>query len=418
MNILELISKGECEEIEFKSNMPKDLSKSICALANANGGYIIIGISDGKKIVGVDAEKIKEKVSASLSSLLPIPKIKMKEVEINNKTILVLKVEKSKDLVTSGGIAYIRIGRSVRTMNLNEILIKASEVGIVEFDEQISPLTLSNISADCLQWLIKSRKKRWLVGSWKKILSSLRLIKKQRLTFAGVLFLYKKPQEIYPHTRIRVMKNNEWTNIEGPFKDLVKRSLDILKSEIKFIVLERLGERIEIPTYSERAFRETIVNALVHRNYALASEIFIKIGDKIIIENPGSFPPGVSIEDPKPIPRNRWVYETAFQTGFVEKIGSGLEIIQNEAKKNPFFNVRFELDSNWTKVIFERSFESFGKDEEKVLLFLTKPRTSSEIAEFIGKSKPTVLNILKSLKNIGLVDCEGSGRWVKWFRKI
>ncbi len=417
MNVLELISKGECDEVEFKSTIPKDLAKSICAFANANGGYIIIGITDRKRVVGTDPEKIKERVAASLSSLSPIPKIEITDTTVEGKDIVIIHVKKSKDLITSGGSAYIRIGRSVRIMELQEILKKASELAIVEFDEHTTNLSTQEINKELLGWLVDSRNQHGYGGDINKVLRALRLVKGDKLTFAGALFLHPQPQEIYPQTRIRLLINDEWQSIEGPFKNLVKTTMDILRQQIRFISLYRGDQRIDFPSFSEKAFREAIVNALVHRNYALGGETFVKITpDQISIENPGSFPPGVHVSDPKPLPRNRWIYETAFQTGFVEKIGSGIELIKKEAAHNPFFDVEFLLESGWTKVVFKRTYKTLDKTKSMIISFLVEPRSSSEIATFIGKSKPTTLSLLKELESMGLVKTIGTGRWQKWIR--
>ena len=44
--VLKLIKEGESERVEFKRSITRDIHKEICAFANANGGYIIIGIDD------------------------------------------------------------------------------------------------------------------------------------------------------------------------------------------------------------------------------------------------------------------------------------------------------------------------------------------------------------------------------------
>ena len=48
----ELIAQGEGQHVELKLEVPskvRELSEEVCALANANGGYIILGVdNDGK----------------------------------------------------------------------------------------------------------------------------------------------------------------------------------------------------------------------------------------------------------------------------------------------------------------------------------------------------------------------------------
>ena len=46
-----LLQEGEGFNLEFKEK-DKDLSKEICAFANANGGKILVGVTDDGKING------------------------------------------------------------------------------------------------------------------------------------------------------------------------------------------------------------------------------------------------------------------------------------------------------------------------------------------------------------------------------
>lgn len=55
--------------------------------------------------------------------------------------------------------------------------------------------------------------------------------------------------------------------------------------------------RIGIPDYPERAFREAIANALVHRDYTRLGAVHIQwYPDRIEISNPGGFPEAVHVD--------------------------------------------------------------------------------------------------------------------------
>ena len=44
----ELIAQGEGQQVELKREVPskvRELSEEVCALANATGGYILLGVS-------------------------------------------------------------------------------------------------------------------------------------------------------------------------------------------------------------------------------------------------------------------------------------------------------------------------------------------------------------------------------------
>ena len=70
LDILRRIEGGESRHTEFKRGLG-DLSavgKAMCAFANTEGGVIVLGVADAREIVGVkeDAEKVEERLTAFL----------------------------------------------------------------------------------------------------------------------------------------------------------------------------------------------------------------------------------------------------------------------------------------------------------------------------------------------------------------
>ncbi len=57
--LLELVEQGESQHTEFKRvvHSPKKIAKSIVAFANTEGGVILIGVDDDKRITGIHSEK-------------------------------------------------------------------------------------------------------------------------------------------------------------------------------------------------------------------------------------------------------------------------------------------------------------------------------------------------------------------------
>ena len=100
----------------------------------------------------------------------------------------------------------------------------------------------------------------------------------------------------------------------------------------------------DIPTFNESVVREAILNAVSHRNYQLAGSVFIRqYPDRLLIESPGGFPHGISLENilDRQVPRNRRIAEILALCGLVERSGQGMNIIYEtcvkEAKELPDF---------------------------------------------------------------------------------
>ena len=59
------------------------------------------------------------------------------------------------------------------------------------------------------------------------------------------------------------------------------------------------NSRIELPDYCERSVFESIVNALIHRDYLInGSEVHIDIfDDRLVVYSPGGMPDGTKIQE-------------------------------------------------------------------------------------------------------------------------
>lgn len=57
--LLDLIEEGENIQCEFKREFstPEKIARGLMAFANTKGGFMLFGVDDDKKIVGVESEK-------------------------------------------------------------------------------------------------------------------------------------------------------------------------------------------------------------------------------------------------------------------------------------------------------------------------------------------------------------------------
>jgi len=416
--LIKLLARGEDQEIEFKRKVSSDLGEEIVAFANANGGIILVGVDDDGNILGCNAEEAKKTVSSFLNSIVPPVTVKFDKVSINDKEILVIKVDKSNTITTLGGVIYIRIGNSKRPISLSEILSLGAEYSLISVDSIPTNIHSNKISKEIWRWFIKRRMERGfreVKGLKRKMMITKEINGQEYLTLAGLLFFYKEPQEILPHTYIRIVRGSLWSRIGGPVWKQVEISVRKVYEMIPKFSLITGVKRIDMPWLSLEILREAIVNALVHRNYAIHSEVFIEIkNNEVIIRNPGSFPPGVTPENPQPIPRNPILYELMFQTGYVERQGGGIEMMRERCRELGIL-MEYKLSPNYTVLTFKLPYEKLLTDiERKIFSLLSSIDNASSIAKEVGLSKPTVIKILKKLESIGLVKRTGKGPSTRW----
>lgn len=424
-NIISLIKKGENVNIEFKEK-PARIGEEIVGMANAEGGYIIVGVNDDGEVVGCDANKVIRIINSLLQSIFPLVKLDIKRVIIDKKEIVVIDIKKSERFVSLGGIGYIRVGTTIRPLSLQEIFWLGAEQGEYKYDEVSSKVEfkLNRI----VIWFKKILAKRRKVEI-KKYLRSIKAVvrKNDKLYFTngGSLFFLETPQNMIPHSGARIVivdeKGEPVRHIE--FKGPIWKIADEITKwfgqnlEYRNIIIGMKRERVL--EYPLRALREGVMNALAHRNYAIESDIRIFVHKNFIrIRNPGSLMPGVNLDEPEHVPRNPVLCQLLFDIGYIEKYGYGIRMIRDCVDAHPLTTVKFKPKRMYFDVIFakEKYMEVIDDIDKKILLLVEKPFSSSYIAKKIGMTRQAIVSRLNKLVSLSIIKKIGRGPRVKYIK--
>ena len=96
--------------------------------------------------------------------------------------------------------------------------------------------------------------------------------------------------------------------------------------------------RVGIPDYPERAFREAVANALIHRDYTRLGAVHVQWHPgSLQVSNPGGFPEGVTLDNllvTPPRPRNPLLADAFKRAGLVERTARGIDTIFFEQLRN------------------------------------------------------------------------------------
>ncbi len=149
--------------------------------------------------------------------------------------------------------------------------------------------------------------------------------------------------------------------------------------------------RLRIADYPERAFREAVANALIHRDYIQLGAVHVQWhDDHLSISNPGGFPEGVRLDNllvTEPRPRNPLLADAFKRAGLVERTARGVDTI--------FFE---QLRSGRPAPSYERS------NETGVVLLLPGGAASLEFARLVAeegqKQRPLALDDLLILNQL------------------
>lgn len=129
---MELIEEGENLQCEFKRKFstPEKIAREMIAFANTKGGYLLFGVDDDKKIIGVDSEKETTELvkDTALNFCEPPLKYSVDFNEVNGKEIVIVAVPESsnKPHRIQDYLNMLDINTAVVTIRVNDKSVQAS----------------------------------------------------------------------------------------------------------------------------------------------------------------------------------------------------------------------------------------------------------------------------------------------------
>lgn len=141
MKIEDLIKNGESQTVEFKERItaPQMIARIISAFSNTEGGTILIGIREPNTVVGTDPEKFERTYQQAVQRVTGLAKTSSEIIELDNKKIGVIRVEKAVSPVGSSEGYFTRIGESDRALGPEQLKqLFAKEVDINSAVESLS----------------------------------------------------------------------------------------------------------------------------------------------------------------------------------------------------------------------------------------------------------------------------------------
>ncbi|MFH1729780.1 MAG: RNA-binding domain-containing protein [Pseudomonadota bacterium] len=440
-----IIKQGEGQHIEFKESFDKSLVKEIIAFANAQGGRIYLGINDKGLIKEINiTNSLKSQIQDIAKNCDPSILVNLSAY----KNILIVNVHEGNDkpYSCSSGF-YLRMGANTQKLTRDEIMQFAISEGKKLFDEQICDdfVFLDDFDEDKLKSYLKEAKIESELDN-KSILLNLgvaKLINKQfKFTNAGILFFAKKPSKYFMTTKVVCAEyaTNEKVKIldrkiydEGILKNL-KNAINFISKRIKIEFEIKSAKRKEIPQFPEEAFREAVVNAIMHRDYFdKTSEIMIECyRNKIVVYNPGGLVKWLRPEEFGKISklRNPLIASLLSRTIYAEKMGTGIKrmnkaMIKAGLKEPAYeyydtsFYTQFDdknIEKRKGKSSVKSSVKSTVKSSVKILNLIKKDAyiTIPEIAKTLNLTTRAIEKQIANLKKTGKIKRIGPDKGGYW----
>ena len=318
-NILNL-EEDHFNDLKGKRIAPSKLTESVSSFANTSGGDIFLGIEEKDRKHGkyrtwegfTSIEDANAHIQA-LDLLSPLSNhydVGFLQHAVHKTYVMQITILKSTEIIrATNGLPYTRRGAQKLPVDTPEKLRRLElDKGIIQFENE--PVAEASLD-DIIESSVYDRFIRNVVpmvekDSWVK---KQKLCKENIPTIAGILLFSDEPQITLPkRSAIKIfryktsgiadrdMLDGQPITIEGCAYNQIYAAVDKTKEVIE--TMKKLGEGFEIIQYPQETLHEIITNAVIHRDYSIATDAQIRIFDnRIEVESPGKLPGHVTIKN-------------------------------------------------------------------------------------------------------------------------
>jgi ATP-dependent DNA helicase RecG len=391
--LLEVITNGENSGIEFKRDdiRPEQLAKEVVAFANVQGGRILLGVEDSGQISGLQRPDIQEWVlNVFRDKVHPAIIPFYEEIAIDQKRrvgVITISMGISKPYVVRHNNReeiYIRMGDRSELASREQQLRLFESGGMLHVELlPVAGTSLASIDLDRVDYYLRSIIKDPEIptahSEWIERLLGLGLMAEDGMgntvcSVAGLVCFGITPRRYLRQAGLRVMAFageekeyqalldivldaplvGRWQVTESGQRQLVDEGLiEKFSSSIKpFITVEAsaIDEHMRRETtwlYPWEAVRETVINALAHRDWTRSVDIEVThYADRLEVISPGKLQNSMTISKMiagQRSPRNNLIMEILRDYGYVDSRGMGVRtkvipLMKQLNQTDPIFN--------------------------------------------------------------------------------
>ncbi len=435
------IEENHFNDFKSKDVEGKKLSRTISAFANASGGDVYLGIREEnatktKHWEGFNTIEDANGFIQMISNLLILTnnyEVVFLKHPVLATYVLQVTIFKTQAIVycTDGKVPYVR----KRAQNLpcdtpEKIRRLELDKGISSFEnEVVAESDLSDVD-DSIVWE-KFKKNIVPDTNTEAWLKKQRLFIGEKLTVAALLLFCDEPQICLPkRSSIKIFRHQTSGEAErdtlvgapvtvegcayGQIYEAVSKTKEIIES------IRKLGKEFETIEYPEETLHEIITNAVLHRDYSIATDIQIRIFDnRVEVESPGKLPGYVTIDNilTAQSARNPKIVRliNKFPEAPNKDVGEGLNTAFEAMAKLRLKEPIIKENDNSVLVIIKH--EKLASPEELVVDYLLK---NDSITNRIGrnitgiKSENSMKRIFWKLRDAGMVYMIGAGSAAAW----
>jgi ATP-dependent DNA helicase RecG len=362
-DLMEIIRNGENSGVEFKRDtlQNSDLARELVAFSNLEGGMVLLGVEDDGGISGLTREKLEEWVMTACRDKIRPPIIPFFEIVRDledNKDIAIVRISRGFDVHSlwhNNHLTYfIRVGTQSREPSTEELARLFAQRGAFRTElRPVSGTTFDDLDKRRLRdyfGRVRQQEVPATDAEWVTLLVNTDLMVHDGVTVGGLLLFGTNPNRFLQQARVEATafpgkeKNyatRERASIRGPLtplygenglieNGLVEQVLEFVRRNTpNTATLEDGVRRVDMPTYPVEVLRESVVNAVIHRDYLLSSsDIEVAVyDDRLEIISPGRLPNGITTSQMRAgcrAARNELLKDAMRDYGYLENLGMGI----------------------------------------------------------------------------------------------
>ncbi|MBI3757363.1 MAG: putative DNA binding domain-containing protein [Deltaproteobacteria bacterium] len=352
------------------SDVAWDIVETLSAMANADGGELVVGIEDDGTVTGMphpgDKVGLFLRTPGDRNYIHPPLRYQAREVRTPDRMLLLhLAVEWSPEVHRlADGRYLLRVNDANMPFPAEQIaaLKQTKAQGLVERSFPLGA-TLNDLDLDLVASLIL---KMQMEASPEELLRRYRLVEGRNgrsvPCLAGLLLFGKDPPRWHPRCGIDFVRWQGTERKHGAELNITKRiriehPLSILIAKAHETIGHFIGERqqlhdlffterLEYPTF---VWQEAIVNAVAHRDYSIQGaqiEVWM-FDDRIEVRSPGLPPHPVTVEalnrrEHLHLSRNPLIVRILADLGYMRELGEGIPRMFAEMEREGFYPPRFD----------------------------------------------------------------------------
>jgi len=391
--------KKETQTIEFKQSWQDEYLQWICGYANAWGGTLYLGKDDNGKTVGLTKTKsLMESIPCKITDTMGIV-ADVNLCEEGGLEYIQIVVEKYPSLISYHGKYYYRSGSTMRTITgkeLDRLILR--QHGKTWDAVPLPKIRSSNLAPEAIAYFKQEAVRRGRLSrrevdvSRDVLLDNLHLVDDEGyLVRAAMMAFHADPEKWITGAYVKIgcfgksdadlLYQDE---VHGPILMQADKVVDLVYTKyLKALITYEGIHRVEQFMFNRDAFREIVLNAIVHKDYASCNPIQISVyPNKIYIWNDGMFPEGLDTaaklyrkHSSKPFNPN--LATVFFKCGLIEAWGRGFDKIVEGCREYKGPRPAYKISSNGVMVLCKAcpAYEKLREERDRNLPYNAGLRT-------------------------------------------